>query len=368
MPTQSLLHVLIICPDPAESEATANALNAETQTIHATYVCDANDLRAALTQGTPHVVLGDLRLTSLLEELRSEYPNLPIFAVTRRTDDAQVEAAVQLRVSAVLRAPVEATDVLRALNAPATAVEFLGHCRGVPAAMLLSLHCEARNAGVLHFRHLSDGRIGSIHLESGQPVHASSNGQVGADAVREVLGWQESTVTWVPGSSDCARTIVGRWEGLLRNSPSQGTSDARHTVPVAFPEVMEKLARLAQTPDILGAYLLQNAEVITGRCTPILDESVMGRALCRLAHVFHDVEGQSDDPGTEIQATVGQLRLVVDRIGPRSVGFQVGVIVRQASPVCKSLRRLLRQIDRSFNKAMKKSEEARGTGVELAVA
>ncbi|TPV94697.1 MAG: DUF4388 domain-containing protein [Myxococcales bacterium FL481] len=363
----SRLHLLIICPDPAEGEALVRAVHGETDTIHAATVSTPEQLSQIMAQGMPHVVLGDLQMVSVLEELRNNLPQLPILGMTRRTDEQQVDTVVRLRMSAILRAPVEASDLLRVLNAPAPSSEFVGHCRGISSAMLLALHCQARNEGVLHFRHGSDGRIGSIHLESGQPIHASSNGQVGEPVVRELLNWPESTVTWVPGSSDCARTIVGRWEGLLQHGSTRQEGHARYTVPVAFPEVMEKLARLAQTPDILGAFLLQNAEVVTGRCSAGLDEAVMGRALCRLAHVFHDVEAQAEDPGTEIQATVGQLRLVVDRIGPATIGFQVGVIVRQASPVCKSLRRLLRQIDRSFVKAMRKAEDGRGNN-ELAVA
>ena len=90
---------------------------------------------------------------------------------------------------------------------------------------------------------------------------------------------------------------------------------------------------------------------MTGRTSSQIDEGIAGRALCRLAHVYHDVDCQQGEAGgTEVQATIGNLRLVVDQIGPDAMGFQVGVIVRQASPVCKSLRRLFRQIDRSFRK------------------
>ena len=63
---------------------------------------------------------------------------------------------------------------------------------------------------------------------------------------------------------------------------------------------------------------------------------------------------------------LGTVRLVVDRLGPKEMGYQVGVVVRQASPVCKSLRRLLRQIDRSFSRALAKG--ANGPGGRLAVA
>ena len=90
-----------------------------------------------------------------------------------------------------------------------------------------------------------------------------------------------------------------------------------------------------------------------------MDETLAARALCRLAHVYFDVDAQpSEDAGREIQAIVGSVRLVIDRIGPPEIGFQVGVLVRQAAPVCKSLRRLLRQIDGTFARAMKKRRAA----------
>ena len=132
---------------------------------------------------------------------------------------------------------------------------------------------------------------------------------------------------------------------------SNDSADLDRMVALAHPGVVEKLARLAQTPDVLGAFLLRHAEVITGRCVPALDEQLASRALCRLANVFFDVEAQPQSAADgEVQAVVGDLRLVLDRVGPREAGFQVGVVVRQAAPVCKSLRRLLRQIDSSFER------------------
>jgi hypothetical protein len=131
-------------------------------------------------------------------------------------------------------------------------------------------------------------------------------------------------------------------------------------VAVAYPDVVEKLARLAQTPDVLGAFLLRHAEVVAGRCVPGLDEQLAGRSLCRLAHVFYDVEAQpSSGASGEIQAVIGDLRLVLDRTGPTGAGFQVGVVVRQAAPVCKSLRRLLRQIDAAFARSNGRARDSR---------
>nr|WP_165703790.1 DUF4388 domain-containing protein [Enhygromyxa salina] len=208
----------------------------------------------------------------------------------------------------------------------------------------------ALSSGILHLR--VGARTGAIHLEDGQPVHAHCDGVRGADAVRELLGWADAKATWIAGRSASARTIVGRIEGLLERDlgDAQRGRDLLDEAPL---DVLDKIERLAQTPDILAAYLLRNTEIIAGTNDSSLDEAVVGRALSRLAQVFHDIEDQQGDgAGSEIQATVGEHRLVVDRLGPSRLGFQVGVVVRQATPVCKSLRRLLRQIDRSFRKSL----------------
>ena len=130
-------------------------------------------------------------------------------------------------------------------------------------------------------------------------------------------------------------------------------------LPLAIPQVIDTLVRLAQTPDILGAFLLKNGEVVTGRCLPELDERVLGRTLSRLANIQFDIEGiDGETAGDEVQASLGSVRLVVDSLGPLELRYQVGVVVRQASPVCKSLRRLLRQIDRSFQRSMNRERQA----------
>lgn len=351
MYNQTPMHILVADSDPARGHALAEALSASHETIQAIALHPDHLIPRMREQG-PAVAVVDTSLLGLAEAIRSEFHHAPLVLLSPRVDDAQVEAAVRLNATAVLRSPCEPQALLRTLQKPVPATEFRGHCRGVPSAMLLGLHCSSGSDGVLHFSS-PHGHRGAIHLEGGQPVHASCQDLSGPDAVRSILSWEDAIATWIPGRTGCARTIIGRWEGLLE-SPSLAPSAASdEMIPLAYPDVMEKLARLAHTPDILGAFLLRNAEVVTGRCSTVIDEGIAGRALCRMAHVYHDIEGQlQENVSTEVQATVGSLRLVVDQIGPDSMGFQVGVIVRQASPVCKSLRRLLRQIDRSFRKSV----------------
>ncbi|MBK6916463.1 MAG: hypothetical protein IPH07_03585 [Deltaproteobacteria bacterium] len=299
-------------------------------------------------------------------DIERRFDGVPVIGVTSRADDARIASACHLGVSAILAKPFDLTSLLAMLRMPASDAGFNGTCGAVPTAQLLTLHCSAGHDGVLHLRVAATAnrpeRRGSVFLEGGQPVHATAGGLVGADAVQAMLTWPDAEATWISGVVRSARTIIGRWEGLLAgNAPrSHDAAEVDRMVAVAHPEVVEKLARLAQTPDVLGAFLLRHAEVVAGRCVPSLDEQLAGRALCRLAHVFFDVEAQPNAGAQgEIQAVVGDVRLVLDRIGPLAAGFQVGVVVRQAAPVCKSLRRLLRQIDSAFARVTNVQEPPR---------
>ena len=327
--------------------------------------------------------IGEDPAATLVGEIEHRYPGLPLIVHTTRLDDPKIAAACHYGASAVIVRPFSSAQLVRLLGQPAPDAGFSGSTTGVPTAQLLTLHCAAGADGVLHLRcagtKARPERAGSIYLDGGQPVHATAGELVGSQAVHAMLGWMDAEATWLPGFARCARTIVGRWEGLMNRNPVDrgpidGTAAIDEMVAVAYPDVVEKLSRLAQTPDVLGAFLLRHAEVITGRCTQDVDEALASRALCRLAHVFYDVDAQpNEDAGREIQAIVGTMRLVLDRIGPPAAGFQVGVLVRQAAPICKSLRRLLRQVDTAFNRALRNDRRARasyeraeGSSVQLA--
>ncbi len=311
--------------------------------------------------------IGSDAATELVAEIETRFPGLPVVAYAERLNDERVATACHLGAAGLLARPFGAKQLQELLRQPAPDAGFSGTTTGVPTPMLLTLHCAAGAHGALHLRSAETAnrpeRFGTIYLDGGQPIHATAGDLVGSQAVHAMLGWLDAEATWLPGKTRCARTIVGRWEGLLARGftarPGVNAEPVEDVVAVAYPEVVEKLSRLSQTPDVLGAFLLRHAEIVTGRCTSDVDEALAARALCRLSHVFFDVDAQpTEDAGREIQAVVGTVRLVIDRIGPPEIGFQVGVLVRQAAPVCKSLRRLLRQIDGTFQRAAKKRRVA----------
>ena len=121
------------------------------------------------------------------------------------------------------------------------------------------------------------------------------------------------------------------------------------------PEVLEKVQRLANTPDILAAFILHD-RVALGGCAPGIDEGLAIRVLSNLVAMQNDTNHYAadlldqDKLGTHVN--VHNLRFVVDHLGPPELKFVVGVVVLHSRPVCKSLRRLIRQIDRAFRQGM----------------
>ncbi|MCA9683209.1 MAG: DUF4388 domain-containing protein [Myxococcales bacterium] len=348
--------VLVAAPEPAQSKVLAEMLRAlrpGLRTVDLESSAEATPTMAMVLE------LPGSNLGKLSAQVRDRHPNLAIAVISPTFDDETIEAAAKVGAAAIIPSPCESSALTQVLRAHERKVTFAGRVSGIETGELLRLHAISGSDGVL----VLEGAAGSgaIHLEGGQPVHARVADLRGAEAVVALLTWTDARATWIAGRSGCARTIVGRIQGLLERGEGAGEPSVDRAAVEALGDVVEKLERLSQTPDILAAYLLRNAEVLTGHVDAELDSALVGRALSRLALVFHDMEEQQGDgAGSEIQATVGEYRLVVDRLGPSRLGYQIGVVVRQATPVCKSLRRLIRQIDRSFRRSLAQGGQAHG--------
>ena len=355
--------VLIAAHEPSQRLALAQMLRAVRPGI-AIVEFGASEAPEAAKPSVAMVVEGEgEQLGEISARLRARHPELPLVVIAARFDEAAIAAAARVQARAIAPSPCEPATLLRLLEGLERGASFAGRVAGIASAELLRLHASARSTGVLHLK--GEAGEGAIYLEDGQPIHAHAGELRGAEAVHHLLAWSDAQATWLIGRSASARTIVGRVEGLL--SPRTSDDGGALEVPDTPRDVLEKLDRLAQTQDILAAYLLRNGEIVSGRCEPELDPAAVGTALSRLSQVFSEMEEQQgDNAGSEIQATVGEHRLVIDRLGPARLAFQIGVVVRQATPVCKSLRRLLRQIDRSFRKSLSKAAQAEAGSSGLA--
>jgi hypothetical protein len=354
--------VLIAAHDPAQTAALAQMVGAVrpgSMTLPMTGAVTVQDLRQGGPDGHAITVAMVVEVAGpefgqLALAVRERHSSVDLILIAPRFDERAIELAAKVSARAIVTSPCEPGALARIFADLDRKLRPPGRCAAVETGELLRLHRAAASDGILHLAQidqLDGGGSGAIHLDGGELIHAHTHDLRGVEAVREMLRWTDARATWIAGRSASVRTIPAQTRDLLERDLDSVA--ARVEVEDAPRDVLEKLDRLAQTPDILAAFLLRNCEIVSGRNDSGLDEVVIGRALSRLSQVFHDMEEQQGDgAGTEIQATVGEHRLVVDRLGPARLGFQVGVVVRQATPVCKSLRRLLRQIDRSFRKSL----------------
>ncbi len=309
--------------------------------------------------------------------VRAKCAGVPVFGSSVEPTPEVLGRAARMELAGLVPWPCTAADLRRLGQVSHPDPAPSGRCAGIDSARLVALHAQAREDGVLVFwRPVAPGEnmtVGSVHLESGQVVHAAVDGHVGVDAAREILSWSDAQVCWLPGRTGASRTIVGHWTGLLHKAANEGqpASDAlEQAISIAYPEVVEKLSRLSHTPQVVAAFLLRHGEILSGAALPDLDEGALRHAASSLSRVLADMVTAAPEPdaGTgamlrgpsaiqadtarEIQAIAAGVRIVVDRIGPEEAGFQAAVAVYQAAPVSKSLRRLIRQIDRAFHKAI----------------
>jgi ActR/RegA family two-component response regulator len=354
--------VLVVDRDRAVVEALTREVGRHTRDVEVAVAGDLAEAerdRALRDVGAIVVEVGLLDGAGIaaLTTLRARSPGLPVILAAAGCDADVARLAVQVEASGLVAKPYDVARLLGVLEAPVQDAGFVGECSGVPTALLLSLHCGLEQDGALLVSRVdAAGRpltTGLLSLEGGALVHAAAEGKVGASAVHEVLSWRQARARWVPGRVPTARTIVGRWEGVLAVEGRAVAADAGN-LALEHPELVEKVSRLAQTPELLATYLLRHGEIVIGTARAPLADGEVARAIRSVARVAHDLAHHSETQ-QEVQTLIGDLRLVVDRVGPPECGFQVGVVVRQAAVICKSLRRLLRQIDRAFAREMLRS-------------
>ncbi|WP_157595246.1 DUF4388 domain-containing protein [Plesiocystis pacifica] len=366
-PSSSTLTVLIAAHSAGQRAALSDILCATRPGLSIANFPDTESKEAGEPGPTLHMAMvvevhgeGEAAFGSLTQQVRASHPALPIVVIAPSFDRGAVGVLAKVGGVTMMPSPCEPSALLRAMQADPEAGGSLGPAANRDARAELGARVAASRSGVLHVE--AAGREGAIHIEEGQLVHAHTGELIGAAAVEALLALSEPALRWIAGRSATARTI--QHQGFL--SPAAGRTSVKPrttaTLETGAPQdVLNKISRLAGTPDILAAYLLRDSEVVMGECSAELDPEILQRTLSRMSLVYHDMERmQGDAAGTEIQATIGEHRLVLDRLGPTRLGFQIGVVVRQATPVCKSLRRLIRQVDRSFRRALARSQTHAG--------
>ena len=99
-----------------------------------------------------------------------------------------------------------------------------GHIEGITLAGLLQiLNLERKTCSL---RVIASGRLGELHCESGEVIHAECKGVHGVDAVHEILGWQDPTIEIAEAPSLAERTIDVPLLHLLLDSARRRDEEA----------------------------------------------------------------------------------------------------------------------------------------------
>ncbi len=312
----------------------------------------------------------------VVARLRAGAPGMVVIGTAARPRGRVLLDAARLRLDGVMSRPVDPVVVERLARRAAERPQAAGSCDGLDSAQVLAMYLRAGEDGVLVF--WRDGApegadFGCFHVEGGQVIHAVAGRRVGADAAREILAWEGARVRWLPGRTGAPRTILGRHLGLFAptepaRSPTRGgAGELAELLSVAFPHVVAKMAKIAAMPQVVGAFLLEHGEVTHGAATAGLDEGALRRAVEAAAATLGEITAatplaEGEPAPSEIQATAAGIRIIVDRVGPPEAGVQAGVAVYQAASISKSLRRLIRQVDRAFARAVERARAARAGG------
>ncbi len=83
---------------------------------------------------------------------------------------------------------------------------------------IIQMGCLAQRDGRLVIR--SGRRHAEVILSRGKIIHAATNGQVGEDALLEILGWENGQFQFGPASNGIQSnpTIQGGWEQVLMDA------------------------------------------------------------------------------------------------------------------------------------------------------
>jgi hypothetical protein len=153
-----------------------------------------------------------------------------------------IAEAVQLGAVGVLERPSKPEALLGAVSnalerqAPGA---VRGNLRDLGLPSLVSIICNEGRRAALNVRHA--GHQATIYFDKGEVVHATLDGEVGADVVYEVLSWSEGQFVLDTGQAPSERTIHTNWaglvlEGLRRVDEEAFDQEQLEPIPTAAPE------------------------------------------------------------------------------------------------------------------------------------
>ncbi len=167
------------------------------------------------------LVVTDLKMPGmdglkLLAAIREHNPRASVAILTAYGTKENVVEALQLGACEFLEKPLDAKTLVaavrRILESNSGAV-VQGNLRNLSLPNIIQINCAERNAALLRIR--QGGREGKVFFAEGNVVHATLAKKTGADAVYELLTWEDGEFELQMGISSPKQTIKASWSGLL---------------------------------------------------------------------------------------------------------------------------------------------------------
>jgi CheY-like chemotaxis protein/predicted regulator of Ras-like GTPase activity (Roadblock/LC7/MglB family) len=167
------------------------------------------------------LVVTDLKMPGmdglkLLAAIREHNPRASVAILTAYGTKENVVEALQQGACEFLEKPLDAKTLVaavrRILESKGGAV-VQGNLRSLGLPNIVQINCAERNQALLRIRQA--GREGRVYFADGEVVHAALGKKTGADAVYELLTWEEGEFELQMGAAAPERTIEGSWSGLL---------------------------------------------------------------------------------------------------------------------------------------------------------
>ena len=124
------------------------------------------------------------------------------------------------------------------------------------------------------------------------------------------------------------------------------------SIEAAARDLTWRLEAIFESESVLATYVLRGGLPVVSFQHAELDE-LPRTVVTHTSQLLVEIDPRLDDETEpKVHTLVGSYRVTVMRIGPRPLGYHVGVMIEADSPIEHSLWRLLRQLDRAFRKRL----------------
>ena len=186
--------------------------------------------RAIENHGWPQVLVSDIRLPGrsgidLLIDLQARRMRVKTILISAYASSAAVEQVDKGSALRFLPKPFELSELVGCVRMALEHQEFSGNADGITFLDILQILHMGKKSAALILR--VDDRVGHIHMEDGEIVHADCGEQEGVEAFNTLVEWQAPAFKVRADPPKAPHTISASFGFLLMES-TRLADEARH--------------------------------------------------------------------------------------------------------------------------------------------